>query len=131
MFYYKAKNIINLTPAKIEGWLRVSLLHACHIPCPSHIPWFLSPRWWGTCSFWDFTQRKMAVSYRCLGGKTFRTHRRPPWPLKMVPISCPETLVTHYHSMPCNNPEERSSNTHHGGSLKSRTLVFGGENKFW
>ena len=52
-----------------------------------------------------------------------------PWPLKMWPIRSPETSVTHYHSTLRNNPEERRSNIHRGGSLKSRRLmIFGGEN---
>ena len=42
--------------------------------------------------FWDFTQRRMAVSYR-LFGTTYRS-------LKEGPIDCPETSVGDYHSNP-------------------------------
>jgi hypothetical protein len=41
-------------------------------------------------------------------------------PVKMGPISCPETSVRNYHYSLRNNPEERSSQLLHGGSLKSR-----------
>jgi hypothetical protein len=40
--------------------------------------------------------------------------------VRMVPIRCPETSVNSYHTMPCNNPEERRSHQHRGGSLKSK-----------
>jgi hypothetical protein len=50
-----------------------------------------------------------------------------PWtalPLKMVPIRCPETSVPNYHFMLRNNPEERSSLLHRGGSLKSHMKIL-------
>jgi hypothetical protein len=43
------------------------------------------------------------------------------WLLKMGPICCPETSVQNYQSTLRNIPEERRSNLHRGGSLKSRT----------
>jgi hypothetical protein len=48
------------------------------------------------------------------------------WPLKMGPISCPETSVQNYHPTLRNIPEERRSHQHRGGSLKS-----GPENVFF
>jgi hypothetical protein len=41
------------------------------------------------------------------------------WPWKMRSIICPETTVTNYHSTLRKIPEERISNLHRGGSLKS------------
>jgi len=41
-------------------------------------------------------------------------------PVKMGPIGCPETSVINYHYSLRSNPEERSSQLLHGGSLKSR-----------
>jgi hypothetical protein len=38
------------------------------------------------------------------------------------PICCPETSVNNYHTTPRNIAEERKSNQHRGGSLKSRLL---------
>jgi hypothetical protein len=38
----------------------------------------------------------------------------------MGPIRCPETSVNNYHSTLRNIPEERRSQVHRGGSLKSR-----------
>jgi hypothetical protein len=42
----------------------------------------------------------------------------------MVPIGCPETSVRNYDYLLRNNPEERSSNLHLGGSLKSRVEIL-------
>jgi len=41
-------------------------------------------------------------------------------PLKMGPIGCPETSVRYYPSTLCNILEERRSDLHRGGCLKSR-----------
>jgi len=52
------------------------------------------------------------------------------WSFKMGPLDCPETSVRNCHSKLHNNPEERISHLHRGGSLKSRkfrniqTLLF-------
>jgi hypothetical protein len=40
----------------------------------------------------------------------------------MGPIRCPETSVKDYHLTLRNNPKERTSHQHRGGSLKSRVL---------
>jgi hypothetical protein len=45
------------------------------------------------------------------------------WPLKMGPIGCPTTSVKNYHYSLRNNPEERSSQLLHDGSLKSRIFL--------
>jgi len=45
-------------------------------------------------------------------------------PLKVGPISCPETSVTNYHSALRNSPEELRSHLIRGGSLKSRLPVL-------
>jgi hypothetical protein len=42
------------------------------------------------------------------------------WPLKSIPMRCPETSVNNYHTTPRNVPEERRSHEHRGGSLKSK-----------
>jgi hypothetical protein len=42
-----------------------------------------------------------------------------PWLLRMVPIVCPEKSVQIYQYSLRNNTEERSSQLHRGGSLKS------------
>ena len=46
------------------------------------------------------------------------------WPLKMVPIGCPETSVRNYHYSLRNTPEECSSHLLRGGCLKSRFVVY-------
>jgi len=44
--------------------------------------------------------------------------------VKVGPIGCPETSVRIHYYM-CNNPEERKSHQHRGGSLKSHIcLIF-------
>jgi hypothetical protein len=98
--------------------------------------------------FWDITQRRVVILYRRFG-TTFRSHlqgwRSPirvgsrlnrvfflqafysswtSWPLKMGPISCPETSVNEYHSTLRYTPEERRSHQHRGGSLKLRIIGF-------
>jgi hypothetical protein len=44
------------------------------------------------------------------------------WPLRMGPLGCPKTSVKDYHSTLRNISEERRSQQHHGGSLKSRKM---------
>jgi len=44
-------------------------------------------------------------------------------PLKMGPISYPETSVRNYHYSLRNKPAERSSQVLRGGSLKLRILI--------
>jgi hypothetical protein len=56
----------------------------------------------------------------------YRSHlqgSRNPWPLNMGPIGCPETSVQNYHSALRNIPEERSSQRHRAGNLKSRRFA--------
>jgi hypothetical protein len=43
--------------------------------------------------------------------------------LKMGPVGCPKTSVTNYHSTLCKISEERRSDFHCGGSLKSEISV--------
>jgi hypothetical protein len=69
--------------------------------------------------FWDFRRRRMVVCYRRFG-KAYRPHRPP---LKMGPISFPETSAINYHSMLRKPPEERMSHLRCGESLKSRIAV--------
>jgi hypothetical protein len=42
----------------------------------------------------------------------------------MGPVGCPETSLQNYHLTLCNNPEERKSHLHRGGSLKSRRVMM-------
>jgi hypothetical protein len=65
--------------------------------------------------FWDITQRRVVILYRHFG-TTYRSHLQESrsksswtWPLKMGPISCPETSVKVYHSTLRNIPKERRS----------------------
>ena len=51
-------------------------------------------------------RRLAVISYRRFG-TTYRSHLQGP--LKMGPISCPETSVRNYHYLLRNSPEERSS----------------------
>jgi hypothetical protein len=53
--------------------------------------------------------------YAALSGSSWAS-----WPLKMGPISFPETSVQNCHSTLRHIPEERRSHLHGGGSLKSR-----------
>ena len=46
-----------------------------------------------------------------------------PWPLKMGPISCPETSIMNYHYALWNIPEERRSHLLGGRSLKWRVVL--------
>jgi hypothetical protein len=58
--------------------------------------------------FWDITQCRMLVSYRCFGA-TYRSYLQgsssskrmrsswTAWPLKMGPIGCPEMSTRNYH----------------------------------
>ena len=41
----------------------------------------------------------------------------------MGPLNCPETSVRNCHSTLRHIPEERRSHLHHGGSMKSRTVI--------
>jgi hypothetical protein len=50
--------------------------------------------------------------------------RRSSWPLKIGPISCPETSARNYHSTLRKIPKERRSHLHCGVSLKSRLDVY-------
>jgi hypothetical protein len=62
--------------------------------------------------FWGITQRRVVIVYRRFG-RMYLSHlegsRIPSWPLKMGPISCPETSVNNYNTTPRNTPEERIS----------------------
>ena len=102
--------------------------------------------------FRDCTQRRWVISYRRFR-PFYRSHlqrsnslRRisySSWtasPLKMAPISCPETSVITYKSMLCNNQEERRSHLHRGGIVTSRIHShsyhvpfrgWGNWSKFW
>jgi hypothetical protein len=78
--------------------------------------------------FCNITQCWVIVPYRRFG-KIYRFHLKGSrlfswtfWPLKIGPIGCPETSVQNYRSTPRNNPEERGSHLHRGGSLKSRNV---------
>ena len=82
---------------------------------------------WDLC-FWDITQRRVVILYRCCGTTywpNLQRSRSPwaSWPLKMGPIGCPETSVRNYHYMLYNIPEERRFHLHRGGGLKSRVAV--------
>jgi hypothetical protein len=44
-------------------------------------------------------------------------------PLMMGPIGCPETSVRNYHSTLIKIPQERRTNLHRVGSLKSRKIL--------
>jgi hypothetical protein len=50
-------------------------------------------------------------------------------PLKTGPIGCPETSVTNYQYTARNDPEERSSRLHRGGSQISR--ISGSSLRIW
>jgi hypothetical protein len=77
------------------------------------------------------TQRMVIIPCRRFGA-TCLTHlqgsvnprRERSWPLKMEPISCPETSVRNYHYTLRYNPEERRSQLLRGGSLKSQTKTL-------
>ena len=58
-------------------------------------------------------------SVRHCFGTNYRSH---PQCSRMGPTSCPETSVRNYHLSLRNNPEERSSQLLHGGSLQSRNV---------
>ena len=47
------------------------------------------------------------------------------WPLKMGPISCPETSVDNYQHTLRTIPEERKPQLHSGGGLKTRKNLHG------
>ena len=77
---------------------------------------------------WNFTQRRMLVSYRRFG-TTYRFHLEgqavqdkvlnwTAWPFKMGPISFPETSVRSYNSALRKIPKEHSYHLHRGGKLK-------------
>ena len=55
--------------------------------------------------FWNVTQRVLAVAYR-----HFRTAYPSHLPMKMEPISCPETSEHDYQNMLRNAPEHRGPN---------------------
>jgi len=73
---------------------------------------------------WVVSQRVVVNHYRCFG----TTYGVPSsafwisWPLKMILTGCLETSVRIYHYTLRNNPEERRSYIHCGGSLKSRRI---------
>jgi len=46
------------------------------------------------------------------------------WPLKMGPISCPETSLNNYQPRLRNVPEERRSDLYRGEGLKSHLVLF-------
>jgi hypothetical protein len=81
--------------------------------------------------FWDFTQRRLVVSYQNFG-TTYRSHFHfkmknsswTTWPLKLGPIGCHETSVTNHQSTLRKIQEERKSHLHRSGSLKSCRLIF-------
>jgi len=83
--------------------------------------------------FWDAMRRRWVVIKRSFG-TTQRTHLQvsrtqrkvswTAWPLKMGPISCPETSENNYQSRPRTIPEERISRLQQGGSLKSRMVLI-------
>jgi hypothetical protein len=104
--------------------------------------------------FWVITRRRMVIIYRRFGttyrshlhGSSHRTFPHPAmlpsffagflshsesWPVKMGPISCPETSVNNYHTTPCNYPEDHKFHQHRGGSLKSNLTtnvnIIGGQ----
>jgi hypothetical protein len=61
--------------------------------------------------FWGVTWRRMLIVYWRFGTR-HQCHLQGSkyfWPLKMVPIHCPETSVDDYHTTPRNTPEERRS----------------------
>jgi len=69
---------------------------------------------------WVVTQRVVSIPYQRFE-KTCRFLRFfNSCPLKMEPISCPETSVRNYHYWLLHNPKELSSHPLRGGSLKSR-----------
>ena len=74
--------------------------------------------------FWDITKLRVVILYRRFG-TMYRSHlqesRRP---LKMGPIGCPETSVKDYLSTLHNTPEERRSDQHRSGGLKSRRVRY-------
>jgi len=51
--------------------------------------------------FWDVTQHRSVVIYRCYGSLSVPSYR-----VKMGLIACPETSVNNYRSMLHNIPEE-------------------------
>jgi len=75
--------------------------------------------------FCDFTQHWLVVCSIFMGqnvkGEFFFCTA---WPLKMGPISCAETSVIKYQTTLYRISEERRSQVHRGGSLKSRLAVF-------
>jgi hypothetical protein len=85
--------------------------------------------------FWDFTQRRNVVSYRCFG-TTYRPHLQGTFlsvltyrshlqrSLKMDPIGYPETSTRNYHTTLRKIPKERGCHLHREGSLKWRILMI-------
>ena len=70
--------------------------------------------------FREVTQRRVLITYRRFGQSTGPIFKGKEIPLKMGPISCPETSVEDYHSWLRNIPEVRISHLYSGGSLMSR-----------
>ena len=65
-----------------------------------------------TALFWDFTKRRIVVSYRRFG-ENYQSHIQgsdsPRRPLKMGPICCRQTSVGRYRLTLRKFPQERSS----------------------
>ena len=102
LWVFENRVLMNIFGAKwddITGELRkIHNEKICDVYCSTNNIWLIKPsrmRWAGNIS----------------------------WPLKKVPIGCPEKPVTNYHYSLRNDPEERSSHLLRCGSLKSR-LTF-------
>jgi len=93
-----------------------------------------------TALYWFRTQGVVVNSYRRFG-TTYRSQPEGPnvlfftafhsqknciqmtsWPLKMGPITCPETSVRKYHNYLFNKAEQGSPHLLRDGSMKSRTV---------
>ena len=77
--------------------------------------------------FWDIMQQSRLlftdISEQPVN-PIFKGHAVQFWitgPLKMGPIGCPEMSVTNCQSAACNVTEERGSDSHHDGSMKSHS----------
>jgi len=70
--------------------------------------------------FWDFTQRRTAVSLPTFRGQSFKGEA---WPLKMGTTGSPETSVLDYnYALWKKNPQKRRPHLRPCGILKSRIL---------
>jgi hypothetical protein len=92
--------------------------------------------------FWNFTQRRVVVSYRRFA-TTNRSHLQgsssprwvfhsswTAWPLKTELIGCAKTSIRYYHSTMRKIPKQHRYHLHRGGSLKSRHSCSWEENSF-